>query len=108
MEAVVRTTRVLLLLLLLEAGHGERMLQSLALQSLALQSLAYASYTGQQIFYMLNWQSNDRLIQQINSDSASTFQVGHNRFSYLSLAEINENYLGLNVQPLSQMKVPNR
>ncbi len=103
MEAVVRTTRVLLLLLLLEAGHGERMLQSLALQS-----LAYASYTGQQIFYMLNWQSNDRLIQQINSDSASTFQVGHNRFSYLSLAEINENYLGLNVQPLSQMKVPNR
>jgi hypothetical protein len=84
MEAVCWTTRFLLLILLLETGYGERILQSLNLRS-----LAYASYTGQQIFYLLNWQSNDRLIQQINSDSESTFQVGHNRFSYLSLAEIN-------------------
>jgi hypothetical protein len=36
------------------------------LQMTPLQTMAYSSYTSIQIFQLLNWQANDRIIQQIN------------------------------------------
>lgn len=58
------------------------------LQVSTLDSLAYSSYTSVQIFHLLNWRVNDKIIKEINSRQNGTFIAAHNQFSYLSISEI--------------------
>lgn len=58
------------------------------LQVSTLDSLAYSGYISVQIFQLLNWKVNDKIIQDINSRQNGTFIAAHNQFSYLSISEI--------------------
>lgn len=67
------------------------------LQTNLFHALPYSAFASQQIYMMLNFKNNDRLINSINGDKTHTFQVAHNQFSYLSQAEIAAEYLTVNV-----------
>lgn len=58
------------------------------MQMSPLETLAYSSYTSVQIFHLLNWQQNDKIIKSINQEQGRTFIAAHNQFSYLSIREI--------------------
>ncbi len=60
-------------------------------------SVVYSSYSSTQIFHLLNWQVNNQIIESINANSDSTFTAGHNQFSYLSLQEITQQYLTVQI-----------
>ena len=62
-----------------------------------LQSVAYSSYASEQVFWMLNWKENDKVIKGINSDKGASFTARHNRFSYMSFIEIESTFLTLSV-----------
>jgi hypothetical protein len=72
-----------------------------------LDASGFHSQSNQQVYWMLNWNQNNQVINNINQQQGRTFQASHNRFSYLSQAEIEQTYLTLKAQPSSQPLIPN-
>ena len=70
------------------------------LQTSLFNALPYSAFASQQIYMMLNFQNNDRLINSINNNKKHTFQVGHNQFSYLSQAEIAAEFLTVDIDKI--------
>lgn len=109
MTTLPRYTAYLLLIVMhiLTVTLGEHILAQSArvLQVSTLDSLAYSSYTSVQIFQLLNWRVNDKIIKEINSRQNGTFIAAHNQFSYLSISEIYEQFLNLKTAPLANVKV---
>jgi len=75
-----------------QIGYTKRLLQTSLFNA-----LPYSAFASQQIYMMLNFQNNDRLINYINHNKKHTFEVGHNQFSYLSQAEIAAEFLTVDI-----------
>ena len=90
--------------LLVTSGGGEELRR---LEVDILDSIAYSSYASEQIFWLLNWNENDRVIKKINRHPGYTFRAQHNLFSKLSFKEIQEQFLTLRVNQAPDLIVQN-